>query len=191
MVIAKLNKSNIFDGCLTHLRSELESELPAGQSWVLDGGIQKLVGCKEPYDQHNYPYTSAPSYYKIYFGKHYIKPTHYALLGRRAATGNCLRGWNFFGRNIKNEWVLLSSFSNSQFSQNELRIFEINISGPFTGFMLEMTQPNSDNAWSLTIGQIDVFGYIYDKIAEDKYCTQSSSIMRIKLTFLLVILIFK
>ena len=191
MVIAKLNNSNIYDGCLTYLRSELVGELPEGQRWETNSanGITNLIGCEESINEHNVPYNLPPSYYKIYFGNHFIKPTSYTLMGRRAATGNYLKGWNFFGLNIKKEWVLLSSYSNSLLQPKELRTIDIDNHGPFIGFMLKMTEPEASNTWALTIGQMEVHGYIYDAIPKIKYCTNISINLRIFKSFLFIMIL--
>ena len=120
MVIAKLDKSNIYDGCLTYLRSELVGELPEGQHWGSghENGIINLIGHHDNINEHNNPYANPPAYYKIYFGNHYIKPISYSLLGRVLFNQGLVQGWNFYGRTVKNEWILLSSFSNSPFKQN-------------------------------------------------------------------------
>ena len=34
--------------------------------------------------------------------------------------------------------------------------------------MIEMTQPNTNNDWGLTIGQFEVHGYIYDYLPSTK-----------------------
>ena len=90
MVIAKLNNSNIFDGCLSYLKSELVGELPPDRTWYTgnENGIQNLVGCEESVNEHNNPYNKPPAYYKIYFGDHFIKPISYSLLRRRAIDGH-------------------------------------------------------------------------------------------------------
>ena len=192
MAIAKLNNKDIFDGCLPYLRSELIGELPPGRKWNTgsDNGIINLVGCKEAVNEHNFPYDNPPSYYKIYFGNHLIRPISYSLLGRRTHIDHQLKGWNFYGRSINYEWVLLSSLSNSDLSQNELRTYELNTTSMFNGFMIEMTHPGTKNNWVLTIGQIDVHGYIYDYIPKSNNCiTQTYHFLLMNVFFLFIILI--
>ena len=191
MVIAKLNKSNIFDGCLSYLRSELVGELPEGQTWHTDdeNGIINLIGCEEVINEHNKPYQNASAYYIIYFGYHFIKPVSFSLLGRRAFDKHLVKGLNFYGRAINNEWILLNS-SKSQLNAYELRNFEINEPGPFNAFMLKMTEQDSEGMWALAIGQIDVYGYIYDRFPERHDCfTQSIQIFRICKVLLFIVLL--
>ena len=72
-----------------------------------------------------------------------------------------LKGWNFYGKNKDNRWILLSSFSNSQFKFAEIRTYNLNETESFKEFRIQMTEPDSLNYWALCLGQIEVFGDIY------------------------------
>ena len=165
LITAKLNINNIYDGCLTYLRNSLTSEIAEGRKWS-ESGIKSLVGTKTPINEHVEPFDSPPAFFKIYFGQYYIKPISYSLMGRRISqfNDNYLQGWDFYGRNKNNEWVLLSSYSNSMFNFAEERHFPLEDSDFYSGFMLKMTQPDSSGKWALCIGQIEVHGYIYNSI---------------------------
>ena len=111
-------------------------------------------------------------------------------MGRRHPTyTNFLKGWSFFGKNYKGNWTLLSSFSSSQFSRNEIRTFDIKAEEPFNSFMIQMTEPDSNGYWALCLGQIEVFGdiltnYKPQRIHRNEKCYRKTSI------FLQMILVF-
>ena len=161
-MIAKLNESNIYDGCLAQLRDKLTSVLPPGQKWMVQG-ISNLVGNPEPINEHNTPYLQPPVYYQIYFGNNFIKPISYSLMGRRMIESdtNYLRAWEFYGLTRNNDWILLDENSSFVFSFGLVKNFKISKSYLFKGFMIRMTQSDSSGQWALCLGQIDVFGYIY------------------------------
>ena len=165
--------SDIYSGCLNHIKSSLTSELPAGQTFT-DNGLEGLVGSPEYHDCYNTPFSNPPAWIKINLGKYYIFPTAYGLMGRRHPTyENYLKGWSFFGRNHKGNWTLLSSYSNSQFSKGEVRTFDIKATEPYNSFMIQMTQPDSEGTWALCLGQIEVFGDVLTNFHPQKnYCTE-------------------
>ena len=162
MLASFRNTDNIYKGCLAYLRDELTSVLPEGQHWYTGEDVKYIVGTKEIHNVHNNPWdASAESYFEIYFGNKTIFPTAYSLQGRRIYNYNLLKGWNFFGRNVYGQWVLLSSFSNSLFKQHEIRTFPLKVHESFSGFKIQMTEPESNGLWALCLGQIEVFGDIY------------------------------
>ena len=160
-VIAKLNNKDIYDGCLSYLKDEITDEIPEGHNWVTSS-IKNLIGTRTPINEHVEPFSSPPSYFKIYFGNFHIKPISYSLMGRRTQyKSNYLQSWDFYGRNQDNEWILLNSHYHETFSFEEERCFSLEGSDFYNGFMLKMTEPDSDGKWALCIGQIEVHGYIY------------------------------
>ena len=165
-VIDKVNNVNIYDGCLSYLREYLTAEIPYGRQWRMSG-IKNLVGCETAINEHLTPYNSPPAFYKIFFGNYYIKPISYSLMGRRIAQYNehYIKGWDFYGRNKNNEWIILSSLNNEVFTFGSIKNYEItDANDVYNAFMIKMNQPDDQNHWALCIGQIEVFGYIFDSI---------------------------
>ena len=163
MIVSKRDQTDIYSGCLSYLRNDVSAELPENQNWFQSSDFKNLVGTKQVYNVHNYPYDKPPAYFEISFGNKYIFPTSYSLQGRRLDEYHLLKGWNFFGKNIHNQWVLLSSFSNNAFSHKGIKTFDLNVNESYKGFKIQMTQPNSYGEWALCLGQIEVFGDIYSK----------------------------
>ena len=189
LITAKLNTSNIYNGCLTYLKDTLTSEIPEGHKWA-KSGIENLVGTETPINEHIEPFDSPPTFFKIYFGHYYIKPISYSLMGRRISIhdANYLQGWDFYGRNKNDMWVLLSSHSNSRFSFAEERNFTLEGSDYYSGFMLKMTQPDSSGNWALCIGHIEVHGFIYNSIpsnSQSNYCLIHTIMYKQYLSFFL------
>ena len=170
-MIAKLNTTNIYDGCLSELRDQLTDNLPSGQDWYTKrlgykvNGIKNLVGTEEPINEHNNPYDKPPAYYQIFYGNNYIQPISYSLMGRRSKEykRNYISGWDLYGQRRNGDWLLLSSFQNSTFEFGEIRIFPLNIRESFRGFMINLTEPDTEGKWCLCAGQIEIHGYIFDK----------------------------
>ena len=81
-------------------------------------------------------------------------------MGRRTSSANLLKGWDFFGKDRRDQWILLSSFSNKQFAQNEVRTYNISSNEAFSAFLIKMTEPESSGYWTFCMGQIEVFGDI-------------------------------
>ena len=79
LIAIKLNKSNIYDGCLAYMKQYLTSELPPGQKWSRNG-IQDIIGNEQVINLYNSPYNDPPSYFKIYFDRYIIKPISYSLM---------------------------------------------------------------------------------------------------------------
>ena len=100
MIVSKRDDSSIFDGCLNFLKNQLETELPDNKQFT-NGGIMGIVGSVELHNVFTNPYNLPPTYVDIYFGKNYIFPIKYALMGRRNPNvmSHYLKGWNFFGKN--------------------------------------------------------------------------------------------
>ena len=163
MITSRRDTSNIYKGCLAYLRSSLYAELPDGQNFNKNLGIEYIVGTEKAHNVLNVPYSKAPTYFEIYFGKKYIYPTAYSLMGRRTNNGNRLKGWNFYGKNVIGQWVLLSSFSNSPFSQSQKKTFSIEANESYSAFKIQMTEPDTNGQWALCLGQIEVFGDIYSR----------------------------
>ena len=162
-MIAKLNQSNIYDGCLSELRSILTDKLPPNRHWLNGTGIKNLVGNHEVVNEHNVPWEEGPpAYYKIFFGDHFIQPISYSLMGRRAFPNNCIKGWDFFGLTRNDEWKFLDGHNKSHFQPFEEIIYTISEKESYKGFMLNMTEPDTENEWCLCIGLIEVHGYIFD-----------------------------
>ena len=152
--------SNIYNGCLNHIKSSLTPELPKEQI-LSDNGLNGIIGSPEFHDVCNTPWGYPPAWVKINLGKYFIFPTAYSLMGRRHPQYTYyLTGWSFFGKNHKGNWTLLSTFSNSQFKKGEIRTFDIKAEEPYNSFMIQMTQPDSMGCWALCLGQIEVFGDI-------------------------------
>ena len=182
--IGKLNTKNIYNGCLAELKDELTDELPPGKNWVADkenmaqNGIKNIVGMKDPVDAHDSPYT-APSYIKIYFGSYFIQPISYSLMGRRNPNPEhdraYLKSWDFLGRTKNNEWKLLSSIQNQSFSKAEERTYQIYTQESYNGFMINMTEKNTDGNWAICLGQIDVHGFIFQSYNAFRRISQSVS----------------
>ena len=162
-MIAKLNTGDIYDDCLKELKNELTSVLPDSQRWTTNNGIKDIVGNKNSADVYNTPFYDPPAYFQIYFGEHYIQPVSYSLMGRRiSGMTSYLKGWDFFGLTKSNDWKLLSSYKNWEFSFGEVRTFILQCQESFKGFMINMTERDSYNEWALCLGQIEVHGYIFD-----------------------------
>ena len=165
LIASKLNTTNIFDGCLNVLRNELTSKLPDGKNWTEEIGIKGIVGSIEEHNQHPTPWhEKSPTWIEIYIGNKWILPSAYSLMGRRVFDVGFLKGWNFFGLNRNNDWILLHNESNKQFEKYEIRTYLLKGCEPYKGFKIEMTEPNSEGCWALCLGQIDVFGNIYRSI---------------------------
>ena len=161
MIASKRDSSNIYDGCLNYLREEITSKLPKSQSWYDNKDIKYIIGTRTMHNILNTPWDNPPAYFEIFFGKKFIFPTLYILQGRTYSSAYLLKGWNFFGMNAHNQWVLLSSFSGNLFTQNEIKTFPLSVNESYNGFKIQMTEPDTNNAWALCLGQIEVFGDIY------------------------------
>ena len=174
MITSKRDTSNIFKGCLAYLKNELTTELPEGQNFSQSIGIKGLVGSETYYDVYNTPYGKSPVYFEIYFGNKFIYPTAYSLMGRRVPTWkhNFLKSWNFFGKDEKGKWDLLSSYKNNQFDFEEIKTFPLFTYKSYNGFKIEMTDADSDGVWVLCLGQIEVFGDIYLKPHRNINCNK-------------------
>ena len=194
MIASKRDSSDIYSGCLAYLKNDLSAVLPAGKSFV-HGGIKNLVGSSTVYNAHNSPWNSAPIYFEIYFGKKYILPTSYSLMGRRALDHHYLKSWDFYGKNVFGKWVLLHSVSNKQFSNGEKRNYPLDHNETYIGFKIQMTETDSNGEWALCLGQIEVFGDVYSCpfIKENIYCKKrtihaSRSFHLVSLSLLIVII---
>ena len=174
MIVSRRDTSNIFSGCLAYLRDDLTAKLPEGENFYENLGIEYIVGTKEIYNAINVPYSKGPSFFEISFGNKYIFPTAYSLMGRRTPQwkNHYLKSWNFFGRDETNSWILLHSVSNDPFTFAENRTYQINQRRSFNGFKIEMIDANTDGQWALCLGQIEVFGDIYNKAYNKYKCTK-------------------
>ena len=154
-----------YDGCLTHVKPNITDALPPGQTWVSENGIKALIGNPTVVNEHNFPWTTPPAWYDVFFGNYFIQPTAYSLMGRRIPTldHSYLRDGDFFGHSISGNLVLLSSYRNSPFSFGVIRTFSVLSHESFKGFRLEIKEPNTNSNWRLGIGQIEVFGYIFSQ----------------------------
>ena len=164
-MISKLNTGNIYDGCLSELRNEIQGVIREDQKWYSGYDLKYIIGTEEPYNVVPTPYNDPPSYIKIYFGNHFIQPVSYSLMGRRITEHNdaYLKAWNFLGQTIKDEWILLDFHEDWQFDFAEIRTFVLNSKESFKGFMINMTSQNSNNKWGIALGQIEVHGYIFNR----------------------------
>ena len=163
MIASMRDASNIFKECLAYLKNHLTSKCAPGQS-LRSVGIKGLIGSETQYSVHNEPAYSPPTYIEIYFGDYHIVPIAYSLMGRRDPEHqhNYLRTWNFSGRTQSGKWELLHFDKDKPFSQVEERTFILKPSKTYNAFKIEMTDVDTCGEWALCIGQIDVFGYIYD-----------------------------
>ena len=66
----------------------------------------------------------------------------------------------------------MNSVSNEPFSFAENRTFPLKTSKSFNAFKIEMIDTNTNNAWALCIGQIEVFGDIYRRPLNHNKCTK-------------------
>ena len=163
-MIDKTYSGNFYDGVLSKIKSELTMSLPPGKTWNSGGNGLDLIGNPTGiYNAHQYPY-SFPAYIEITFSNKYIYPTHYFLEGRRLDNSALLKSWNFEGRTLSGEWKILHSQVDKQFSQNESRLFSMRIRDVFTGFRINMTDVSSDSGWVLCLGQMEVFGNIFNSV---------------------------
>ena len=186
MIASRLNTSDTYNGCLSFLKYQLTSVLAPGKKWKEDKDITAIVGSSTPNDTYPTPYQTSPTYIEIYFGKKFIVPVAYMLMGRRmSGFTHYLRSWQFYGKTISDKWVLLHFEENKEFSFAQIRIYPINKRIPFKGFMINMTSKDSKGYWALCLGQIDVFGKIYSSLLTIKVTKWSS------LPFILLIIIVK
>lgn len=162
LIASILNTTRVFSGYLAFLKNDLTSKLPENKTWGNVKGIKGIVGEPIIYNVHPTPHLEPPSWYEIYFGDKYIVPSAYFLMGRRNSYANLLKSWNFSGKTINNEWKVLHSVVDKQFSFYENRTYILKGNEPYKAFKLEMTKADSNNAWALCVGQIEVFGNIYD-----------------------------
>ena len=180
-MIARLSNKDIYDGCLNYLKSELTDELPEGFAWNTDSdsslsfhGIKNLVGNPTPVNEHPYPYDKQ-HYIRIFFGNHFIQPISYSLMGRRIEmfNGSYLKNWIFYGLTRFDEWVPIhmSSPSDPPFSFAEIRTFPLKKKESYKGFMINMTEKNTNGDWGICLGQIDVHGFVFDKYKVFSLCT--------------------
>ena len=159
MITSRRKTSDIYNGCLSFLRTELTSVLPPNEAWST-GNIQSIVGNPTPVNAHNDPYKNPPGFIEIYFGTKYIFPFAYSLMGRRYDGGR-LKSWEFYGRNKNNQWILLHKEDNNPLFRSEERTYQIKAKESFNGFKIYMTESNDDGNWALCLGQIEVFGDVY------------------------------
>lgn len=162
MIVSKRDSSNIFDGCLAYLKSSLNATLSGDEKLGLSG-IVGLVGSPTQEDVINHPAKEENLWMRIFFGKKYIFPCSFSIMGRRDPRykRHYLKGWAFFGRNKRGDWKKLGSDSDNAFSFGENRTYPITTKEPFNAFMIQMTQPDTEGCWHLCLGQIEVFGDIY------------------------------
>lgn len=160
MITSRRKTSDIYNGCLTFLKTELTSALPPGQSWTT-GNIQSIVGNPTIVNAHNNPINNPPGYIEIYFGSKYIFPSAYSLMGRRFEDHGHLKSWEFHGKNKNNQWILLHKEENRPLNQSEERTYLIKAKESFKGLRISMTETNIDGNWALCLGQIEVFGDVY------------------------------
>ena len=163
MRISKRDSSDIFNGCLSHIRDNITTGLPEGQNWYEGHDARYLIGTKTVYDVHGTPWSAPPAWFDIYINGYYIFPVAYSLMGRRDSRykANFLKGWELLGRNIQGKWKLLSNYSNKQFAFAEVRTYLIEANESFNAFKLNMTEADSSGTWALCPGQIEIFGDIY------------------------------
>ena len=162
MIVSKRDTSNIYKGCLSYLRESLSAVLPKNQT-LLNEGIKGIVGSETVYNVHNSPWNAPPAYFEIYFGKKYIYPIAYSLMGRRVVAANFLKSWDFYGKNARGYWVLISNYTDEVFTQGQIKTYYLNTKESFSAFKIQMTEPDSKGEWALCLGQIEVFGDIYSR----------------------------
>ena len=164
-MIDKTFKGDFYDGSLKELKEELIMDVPPGKTWY-EGGGKGLIGNPTGlYDQYPTPHIAPPSYIEISFPNKYIHPTHYFLEGRRTSEwGNFLKSWEFEGKSINGEWKILHSQTDKVFSMSEKRFYPIHSEDVFIGFRINMTGKDSIEWWALCLGQIEIFGNIYESI---------------------------
>ena len=163
-MIAKPLKGNFYDGCFNEMKQELIMSVPPEKSWYSGDGKGLIGNPTGIFNQYPDPYTSPPSYIEITFQNKYIHPTHYFLEGRRYSGNNLLKSWEFEGKTIDDKWKILHNETNKVFVQGERRVYQLFTDDIFIGFRLNMTDLDSNNAWALCPGQIELFGNIYNSI---------------------------
>ena len=190
MVVSKRNTSNIYDGCLSYLRENVNATLPKNQHWFESTEFKNIIGTKEIFNVHNEPFDESPAYFEISFGKRYIFPIAYSIQGRRFNSMHLLKGWDFFGKNVYDIWVPLSSFSNSLLKQNVIKTVPLNVNESYKEFKIQMTEPDSTGKWALCLGQIEIFGDIYAKpFFKGNFCNNQLSCQRKKDLMMNILLI--
>jgi hypothetical protein len=169
MIINKTDTTNPFDGCLNYFKDLLVFGLPPNKTWFASNNPSLLIG--NPPGDYNIcpdPWTIPPSYFTISFPQRskffsrFIIPTSYYIEGRRCCNNNFIKSWTLEGMNIQNEWKIIHQITNQPFSLKEPRIYNLSTSETFISFRFNMTEPDTHGVWALTIGQLDIFGYIYD-----------------------------
>ena len=189
MIVSKRDSTSIYNGCLSYLKNEITSKLPDDRTWNDGKDVKYIINNKDNINVVNVPYTLPPTYFEIYFGNKYIFPTEYSLQGRIVMNCNLLKGWNFFGKDVRGHWVILSSYSNSQFSQSQIRTFPLKANELYNGFKIQMTEPDSNGAWALCLGQIEVFGDIYSRPFIKKLTCQQRKCIMTNISFMILLLI--
>ena len=157
-MIDRTGNSSVFSGCFSFLKPNISFSVPTGREWF--GDPMNLVGKNPPI----YTYLingGLPQWFSISFPGKFIHPTSYGLLGRISGSGNNLKTWTFDGLTSDNEWKILQE-ENSELIEGETRIIPVLSNEVFISFRINMTGPNNGGNYFLNLGQIEVFGYIYD-----------------------------
>ena len=182
-MIERNNQSDLYGGCLSYLKQIISFSIPTGHSW--NGDPYDLVGNPEvqsTYVQNNGP----PQWFSISFDGKFIKPTAYAIQGRLQTDNNHLQNWTFEGLNIVNEWKILHQ-NDAILQFKTILVSQISSDDLFTSFRINMTGPNSGGNYILNLGQIDVYGFIYDSsyIPSSSYSHQSIFFPKISIIFII------
>lgn len=123
---------------------------------------EKLIGVND-HNSHPKPYDVPFPYIVISTGNKYVFPSSYMLQGRRAFNNNFLVSWKFEGLRSDGKWDLLHSCTGCTFKNSEIRNYPLKTKRGYSAFNITMTERDSSNGYALCLGQIEVYGMIFNE----------------------------